>query len=134
VGHSWGADIVLHFALQHPERLSKLVLVEPGLLSPLAEVYRSPGAVHLELLQERHFRQLYRRRATGRGQPIDRPLHVLGGSERHRAALRRGAAGDAEGHETAEADDRRVPAATQPPRHAATAPPVECAPPHAPPG
>ena len=42
VGHSWGGDIVLHFALQHPDRVSKIVLVEPGLLSPLADVYRNP--------------------------------------------------------------------------------------------
>jgi pimeloyl-ACP methyl ester carboxylesterase len=41
VGHSWGCDIVLHFALQHPERVSQMVLVEAGLLAPLAPVYRS---------------------------------------------------------------------------------------------
>jgi pimeloyl-ACP methyl ester carboxylesterase len=42
VGHSWGADIVLHFALLHPERVSELVIVEGGLLAPLAPSYRSP--------------------------------------------------------------------------------------------
>lgn len=42
VGHSWGADIVLHFALLHPDRVSELVIVEGGLLAPLAPSYRSP--------------------------------------------------------------------------------------------
>lgn len=42
VGHSWGADIVLHFALLHPERASKLVIVEGALMAPLAPFYRSP--------------------------------------------------------------------------------------------
>jgi pimeloyl-ACP methyl ester carboxylesterase len=42
VGHSWGADIVLHFALLHPDRVSQLVIVEGGLLAPLASVYRDP--------------------------------------------------------------------------------------------
>jgi pimeloyl-ACP methyl ester carboxylesterase len=41
VGHSWGADIVLHFALLHPERVADLVLIEGALLAPLSEVYRS---------------------------------------------------------------------------------------------
>jgi pimeloyl-ACP methyl ester carboxylesterase len=40
VGHSWGADIVLHFALLNPERVSELVIVEGALLAPLASVYR----------------------------------------------------------------------------------------------
>lgn len=42
VGHSWGADVVLHFALSHPERLSRMVLVEGALLAPLASLYRRP--------------------------------------------------------------------------------------------
>ena len=42
VGHSWGADIVLHFALLHPERVSELVVVEGALLAPLASRYRRP--------------------------------------------------------------------------------------------
>ena len=40
VGHSWGADVVLHFALLHPERASQLVLIEAALLAPLADRYR----------------------------------------------------------------------------------------------
>jgi pimeloyl-ACP methyl ester carboxylesterase len=40
-GHSWGGDVVLHFALKHPERASDLVLIEAGLLAPLADLYRS---------------------------------------------------------------------------------------------
>ena len=40
VGHSWGADIVLHFALLNPERVSELIIVEGALLAPLAPVYR----------------------------------------------------------------------------------------------
>jgi pimeloyl-ACP methyl ester carboxylesterase len=39
-GHSWGADIALHFALLHPDRVSQLVLIETGLLVPLADHYR----------------------------------------------------------------------------------------------
>lgn len=42
VGHSWGADIVLHFALLNPQRVSALVIVEGGLLAPLASLYRGP--------------------------------------------------------------------------------------------
>jgi pimeloyl-ACP methyl ester carboxylesterase len=41
VGHSWGTDIVLHFALQYPDRVSRMVLVEGAMLAPLAPVYRS---------------------------------------------------------------------------------------------
>jgi pimeloyl-ACP methyl ester carboxylesterase len=40
VGHSWGADIVLHFALLNPERVSELVIIEGALLAPLASIYR----------------------------------------------------------------------------------------------
>src|SRR5262249_44430507 len=35
-------DIVLHFALLYPERVSQIVLIEPGLLAPLADEYRRP--------------------------------------------------------------------------------------------
>jgi pimeloyl-ACP methyl ester carboxylesterase len=31
VGHSYGADICMYFALKHPDRVSKLVAMEPGL-------------------------------------------------------------------------------------------------------
>lgn len=31
VGHSFGADIVLHFALRHPQRARRLALIEPGI-------------------------------------------------------------------------------------------------------
>jgi pimeloyl-ACP methyl ester carboxylesterase len=41
VGHSWGTDIVLHFALLYPERVSQMVLVEAAMLAPLAHLYRS---------------------------------------------------------------------------------------------
>ena len=40
VGHSWGGDIVLHFAQLNPERVSELVIVEGALLAPLAPAYR----------------------------------------------------------------------------------------------
>jgi pimeloyl-ACP methyl ester carboxylesterase len=40
VGHSWGADVVLHFALLYPERVSQIVLIEAALLAPLADHYR----------------------------------------------------------------------------------------------
>lgn len=42
IGHSWGADIVLHFALLNPTRVSELVVVEGALLAPLASHYRRP--------------------------------------------------------------------------------------------
>ena len=32
----------MHFALLHPDRVSELVIVEGGLLAPLASVYRNP--------------------------------------------------------------------------------------------
>jgi pimeloyl-ACP methyl ester carboxylesterase len=41
VGHSWGADIALHFALAYPRRVSDLVLIEAALLAPLSDEYRS---------------------------------------------------------------------------------------------
>ena len=31
VGHSYGADVALHFALLHPARVRRLVLIEPGI-------------------------------------------------------------------------------------------------------
>ena len=31
VGHSFGADVCLHFALHHPDRVDRIVAVEPGL-------------------------------------------------------------------------------------------------------
>jgi pimeloyl-ACP methyl ester carboxylesterase len=41
VGHSWGADIALHFALAYPQMVSNLVLIEAALLAPLGSLYRS---------------------------------------------------------------------------------------------
>jgi pimeloyl-ACP methyl ester carboxylesterase len=40
VGHSWGGDVSLQFALLYPSRVRSLILVEAGLLGPLADVYR----------------------------------------------------------------------------------------------
>src|SRR5690349_21410475 len=37
VGHSFGADIALYFALKHPERVNKLVALEPGLAALVHE-------------------------------------------------------------------------------------------------
>ena len=37
VGHSFGADIALHFSVLHPERVDRLVLIEPGLAALVAE-------------------------------------------------------------------------------------------------
>jgi pimeloyl-ACP methyl ester carboxylesterase len=37
VGHSYGADIALYFALKNPERVEKLVALEPGLAALVAE-------------------------------------------------------------------------------------------------
>jgi 2-hydroxy-6-oxonona-2,4-dienedioate hydrolase/2-succinyl-6-hydroxy-2,4-cyclohexadiene-1-carboxylate synthase len=39
VGHSFGADIALHFAILYPERVKRLVLVEPGIpaMTPMRE-------------------------------------------------------------------------------------------------
>jgi pimeloyl-ACP methyl ester carboxylesterase len=34
VGHSWGASVVLHFAVEHPERCNGLVMVDGGTGSP----------------------------------------------------------------------------------------------------
>jgi pimeloyl-ACP methyl ester carboxylesterase len=31
LGHSYGADIALHFALLHPSRVGRLILIEPGI-------------------------------------------------------------------------------------------------------
>jgi len=40
VGHSWGGDISLQFALLYPDRVRSLILVEAGLLGPLANEFR----------------------------------------------------------------------------------------------
>ena len=40
VGHSWGADIALHFSLLYPNRVRKIVVIEAGLLAALAHWYR----------------------------------------------------------------------------------------------
>lgn len=42
VGHSWGADVILHLAHLHAARVSGLIVVEGALLAPLASVYRNP--------------------------------------------------------------------------------------------
>jgi pimeloyl-ACP methyl ester carboxylesterase len=34
VGHSWGASVVLHFAVEHPDRTAGLVLLDGGTSSP----------------------------------------------------------------------------------------------------
>ena len=34
IGHSWGAMLVIAYAGQHPERVSHVVAVEPGILTP----------------------------------------------------------------------------------------------------
>ena len=40
LGHSWGAMLATAFTAQHPERVSNLVLAEPGFLTPeLSRVY-----------------------------------------------------------------------------------------------
>ncbi len=41
IGHSFGADIVLHFALRHPHRVRRLVAIEAG-LPTLFNVRRQP--------------------------------------------------------------------------------------------
>ena len=45
MGHSFGADIALHFTILYPERVDRLVLVEPGIaaLIPLREREDWPG-------------------------------------------------------------------------------------------
>jgi pimeloyl-ACP methyl ester carboxylesterase len=37
VGHSFGADICLYFALKYPERVSKLIAMEPGLAALVSD-------------------------------------------------------------------------------------------------
>lgn len=37
MGHSFGADICLYFALKHPERVSKVMALEPGLAALMAD-------------------------------------------------------------------------------------------------
>ena len=42
VGHSYGADISLYFALNHPERVSEVIAIEPAL----------PAMIHLRSREE----------------------------------------------------------------------------------
>lgn len=42
VGHSFGADICLYFALLYPHRVDKLIALEPGLITLLREQYKYP--------------------------------------------------------------------------------------------
>jgi pimeloyl-ACP methyl ester carboxylesterase len=44
VGHSFGADIALHFALRHPERVRRLALLEAGLAVTLDDRKRDEWA------------------------------------------------------------------------------------------
>ncbi len=48
IGHSFGADIALHFSMLHPERVDHLVLVEPALaaLAPMRERHDWVGWVY----------------------------------------------------------------------------------------
>ncbi len=41
VGHSFGADVCLHYAILNPDRVDKLVLVEPGLAALVHERMKS---------------------------------------------------------------------------------------------
>ncbi len=41
VGHSFGADVCLHFAIMNPQRVDKLVLIEPGLAALVHERMKS---------------------------------------------------------------------------------------------
>jgi pimeloyl-ACP methyl ester carboxylesterase len=42
VGHSFGADICLYFSHLYPERVNRLVALEPGLVALLREYYQYP--------------------------------------------------------------------------------------------
>jgi pimeloyl-ACP methyl ester carboxylesterase len=40
LGHSWGGDIALHFALLYPDRVMKIIAIEAGLIAPLVDWYQ----------------------------------------------------------------------------------------------
>ncbi len=47
VGHSWGADIAMHFTVLYPERVDRLVLLEPN-IAALIDLRKSKGWVGWE--------------------------------------------------------------------------------------
>jgi pimeloyl-ACP methyl ester carboxylesterase len=65
VGHSFGADVAMHFALLHPGRTRKLVLIEPGVPALI------PDRKHIDWEGWRYWAEILER-LTGVPVPVER--------------------------------------------------------------
>jgi pimeloyl-ACP methyl ester carboxylesterase len=83
VGHSWGASVVLHFGVQHPDRCAGIVLVDGGTSSPRerwtwqeAETRLRPQDLDGMLWTELHQRMMLDNAAyaQGRSEAVGRSL------------------------------------------------------------
>jgi pimeloyl-ACP methyl ester carboxylesterase len=83
VGHSWGASVVLHFGVQHPDRCAGIVLVDGGTSSPgerwtweEAETRLHPADLDGMLWSELHQRMMQNNGAyaEGRSEAVGRSL------------------------------------------------------------
>ena len=73
IGHSWGARLALMYAIQYPERTTRLVHFSGTGIDPAwHQEYRSNREAKLPLDERRRFRRLNQRRLTATGEELKR--------------------------------------------------------------